>query len=575
VADDADGDSVTVRVYGRAAVAAPGPDFTLVGLPDTQYYTAQLNGGSNAMLKSQMQWILDNRVSRNIVHAVQLGDCTDTASDLVQWWRADTAYKAIEVPLGPAMPDGVPYGICVGNHDQSPNGAADTPGSTSNYNTYFGIARFQGRDYYGGHHADDNDNWYDLFSAGGMDFISIGLEYDTTPNAAVLNWADSILQVHADRRAIVSSHNIIGTGNPGAFATQGQAIYDALKDRPNLFLMLCGHVPGEGRRSDVFEGRTVHTLLSDFQSRTNGGSGWLRIMEFSPANGVIRVRTYSPWLNQWEADSDSSSQFTLTYDMSGAGAAFELVGTVKVAAGETATMAWPGRAGLTAYEWYATVSDGALTRTGPTWSFTTAEAVVPQVAVVAPDGGEALPIGALTNLQWTASDDVGVTSVDLELSRAGTGGPWEAVALGVANTGTYAWTVTGPATTSAWLRVTARDAAGNAASDLSDAAFTLQATAGADDAAPLAFALERMRPNPVSGPGAVEFAVPRTAPVHVGLYDVQGREVAVLADAVFEPGRHTLRWDGRGAARRLGAGLYFLRMRAPGFTAVRRVSLVH
>ena len=83
--------------------------------------------------------------------------------------------------------------------------------------------------------------------------------------------------------------------------------------------MLCGHVtPPEGRRSDTFNGRTVHTVLSDYQGRTNGGNGWLRLCEFSPANNVIRVRRTRPWLNQFEADADSSSQFTLPYDMSGA-----------------------------------------------------------------------------------------------------------------------------------------------------------------------------------------------------------------------------------------------------------------
>ena len=77
--------------------------------------------------------------------------------------------------------------------------------------------------------------------------------------------------------------------------------------------MLAGHRHGEGRRTDIFNGNTVDTLLSDYQERANGGDGWLRIMEFSPANNQIRVRTYSPSLNQFETDTDS--EFTLSYDM--------------------------------------------------------------------------------------------------------------------------------------------------------------------------------------------------------------------------------------------------------------------
>ena len=112
------------------------------------------------------------------------------------------------------------------------------------------------------------------------------------------------------------SHYIVGTGNPAAFGTQGQAIYDNLKDNPNLFLLLCGHICGEGQRSDVFDGTTVRSILTDYQCRTNGGNGWLRIMTFSPANDTITFKTYSPTLNQFETDADS--QFTLSYDMPGA-----------------------------------------------------------------------------------------------------------------------------------------------------------------------------------------------------------------------------------------------------------------
>jgi len=101
----------------------------------------------------------------------------------------------------------------------------------------------------------------------------------------------------------------------GGTLPQGAAIYNALKHNPNLFLMLCGHFNGEGQRVDVFEGNTVYTLLSDYQGWPNGGDGWLRVMEFAPADDEIRVQTYSPTLDQFETDADS--QFTLSYEMYG------------------------------------------------------------------------------------------------------------------------------------------------------------------------------------------------------------------------------------------------------------------
>ena len=98
----------------------------------------------------------------------------------------------------------------------------------------------------------------------------------------------------------------------------------------------------------------------------------------------------------------------------------------------------------------------------------------PSCAVTYANGGEILLIGGTANLQWTASDNVGVTSVDLRLSRNGLAGPWENIALSIPNSGSYLWVVTGPPTVNAILRVTANDAAGNNTSDVSDLPFTIQ-----------------------------------------------------------------------------------------------------
>jgi subtilisin family serine protease len=100
--------------------------------------------------------------------------------------------------------------------------------------------------------------------------------------------------------------------------------------------------------------------------------------------------------------------------------------------------------------------------------------VAPGVTVIAPNGGETLTQCTSLDLTWNAADtQTGVTAVDLELSRSGPGGPFETIATGVANTGSYAWTVTGPPTADGYLRVTAYDGNSNSASDLSDAAFSI------------------------------------------------------------------------------------------------------
>jgi hypothetical protein len=284
-------------------------NFTIIGLPDTQYYTSNLYGGTPQHFFTQTQWIVDNKDSLNIVFVAHLGDCVQNGDAYeIEWQRADTAMQILEDSLITMSADGIPYGIAVGNHDNM-----GVSGQTVLYNQYFGENRFLDRLYYGGHYETKNDQHYALFNASGYDFIAIFLEYNEYPEDAVLVWADSLLTVHSTRRAIIISHYIINDGNPGSWSTQGRATYDALKSNPNLFLMICGHADGEGMRQDTYNGNTVYTLLSNYQSYPNGGNGFLRIMEFLPANNEIQIKTYSPYLEQFE--TDTSSQFILSYDM--------------------------------------------------------------------------------------------------------------------------------------------------------------------------------------------------------------------------------------------------------------------
>jgi hypothetical protein len=301
-------------INGRPIIASPSRNFTIVPIPDTQYYTGQINGGNNSIFKSQTDWIVRNKSALNIKYLSHLGDCVqngDGALAPIEWMRADTSMAIIEDPVSTQLPFGIPYGISVGNHDQSPTGNAS--GTTNLFNQYFGVNRFAGRDYYGGHYGTNNDNNYQFFSAGGMDFIAINLEYDPLADSQILDWADNLLKAHSNRKAIISSHYILNAD--GSFGPQGQAIYNKLKVNPNLFLMLCGHINpnGETRRTDTFNGNTVHTLLSDYQDRLNGGNGWMRYLEFKPDEGKIVVSTYSPTLDQYE--TDPNSRFVLDYSM--------------------------------------------------------------------------------------------------------------------------------------------------------------------------------------------------------------------------------------------------------------------
>jgi flagellar hook assembly protein FlgD len=92
--------------------------------------------------------------------------------------------------------------------------------------------------------------------------------------------------------------------------------------------------------------------------------------------------------------------------------------------------------------------------------------------------------------------------------------------------------------------------------------------------APTAFALHQNVPNPFNPVTSIRYDVPAGGGrVHLAIYDVSGRRVAVLVDRHEQAGKHEVLWKGLDSAgRRAASGVYFCRLEAPGYR--RTVKLV-
>ncbi len=402
---DPESGALSTTFYGRPVTAETAPDFTIVALPDTQHYVDN-NGANLAHFEGQTQWIVQQQSARNIVFVTHLGDVVENRDSFeVEWQRASAAMATLDQA-------GVPNNLTTGNHDVN-----QTTGNGSFYDQYFPPSRYDQNSWYGGYLGQlvgdpvdrQNKNNYELFSVGSLDFIILHLEYDL-PGFA-LDWAEDILDQYPDRMAIVTTHLFVNTSSQRGTSplartdgTSAEAAWQRLRTHCNLFMILNGHYPGEGRRTDNNAcGDPVHQLLSDYQERTNGGDGWLRIMNFKPSEDRIDVQTYSPTIAGGpQFETDASSQFSLDVDLAG-GAAFEEIATVSgTPSGGTASTQWAGLAGSTEYEWYAVAGDGNATTTGPIWSFTTeADATEP----AAPSGLIATPGAGNVTLDWTANTE--------------------------------------------------------------------------------------------------------------------------------------------------------------------------
>lgn len=202
--------------------------------------------------------------------------------------------------------------------------------------------------------------------------------------------------------------------------------------------------------------------------------------------------------------------------------------------------------------------------------YATIDHVAPSCAISSPVGGESWAAGSSHAISWTASDNIGVTGVDLDLSTDGGATYPMTIAAGIANSGSYVWSVPYLNSTAARVRVRAKDAGNNATLSASNSNFAITQSLSVPPAAPAEFAVSA-RPNPMRGTAVVEMSVPRQSRVRLSLVDLQGRELQRFAAGVVQPGKYTFSWNGQSSGHRSAAGLYFLRYETPSRTIVQRI----
>lgn len=291
--------------------------FTIAVLPDTQFYSQTYPQHFDA----QTDWIVDNLEEENIVFVTHVGDIvqsaeTGTNRNELQWTRADHSMDILDGNLT-QNPNGlVPYSVAIGNHDYGRTGIKSE--GTARYREFFGAQRYEGRSWYGG---DSNSglSHYQVFQGGSWQFLHITLEWEPAP--AELTWAQSIINAHPGFPTIVTTHSYLNDGTRSRTTTStdtgpsssGEEVFQQfVRPNPQIFMVLNGHFSGEYHRTVMNgAGTAVFEMVADYQSRDEGGQGFLRLITFDPDANRIQVRSYSPVLDQFETDSNSQFNFNL------------------------------------------------------------------------------------------------------------------------------------------------------------------------------------------------------------------------------------------------------------------------
>ena len=301
----------------QAPVQSPSiaeESFSIIVLPDTQKYAASYQHINLA----QTNWIKNNVSNLDIRYVLHEGDLVDSATTISQW---DNAKQAMDILDGV-----IPYAIALGNHDF----AGDRDSAI--FNSYFPLSKFQSWPTFGGtFESGKMDNVYHLFSADGIDFLVLSLEFG--PRDSVLTWADQVVQNHSERKVILLTHDYIyddntlhGSCSCHVFGPDdpvyglsnkntGIQVWEKfVRKHPNMLFTFSGHVhqdDGAGRLVGIGNsGNRVYQMFANYQHYLEGGQGYLRIIEINPVQKSVSVQTYSPYLNAYLTDSAQQFAFT-------------------------------------------------------------------------------------------------------------------------------------------------------------------------------------------------------------------------------------------------------------------------
>jgi hypothetical protein len=103
-----------------------------------------------------------------------------------------------------------------------------------------------------------------------------------------------------------------------------------------------------------------------------------------------------------------------------------------------------------------------------------------------------------------------------------------------------------------------------------DGTFEFSSSLEVDGVTPAEFVLKQNYPNPFNPSTKIGFTLPSESNVRISIYNLIGQKVAEIVNAKFDAGNHSIDFN----AAKLSSGIYFYKIEAGSFTAVKKLQLM-
>jgi hypothetical protein len=87
---------------------------------------------------------------------------------------------------------------------------------------------------------------------------------------------------------------------------------------------------------------------------------------------------------------------------------------------------------------------------------------------------------------------------------------------------------------------------------------------------PVSYSLSQNYPNPFNPVTKIDYSIAQRGVVKIQVYDILGRNVAVLVNSELNPGSYSVNFDATG----LSSGIYFYRMTSGDFISTKKMVIL-